>query len=475
MDAILERFNLDPLAGYDDFVFENAEVIQYITEASEGATKKNILQKLWDLIKKLINILKKGLAKMINFIKRLVSRKNKTADQIIQEALGESLKPNKVSGDSLNVKMNAIQKDGSIKVEEFDVAAKNIYAKLKDDCLYINWNMWKGGLDADNKVSDGKSMNQPKGGMFFQYHIFFNFYENLEKIDQKFHELETKLQNGQMKDGLFDYMGLEALILPKVQHAFKFKEKELKLDRIDQILDLIKWAEEHLLTDKNKWIRDEDEPHSIKFFNCLAQVLSGLQFAINDIGTCLRLRDDIDASFVKSVHSAEDLDKVVKAFIDNHLPAGVIARMTARIADENLCFYTLADNVPIGQSRGVLIPKDKKIVYKFATNQIGIMGNKNENTVTNIARKTDTSDLIAQVIKLEKNACVSMIEKASTPAAAWVSPNYAEQMKNLNKELNSRTGKFAKSGYHVIDLHMNNVGLIGDRLVATDYGMIEKL
>ena len=88
---LLENFNLDVISEFEDIYTEDGIVLadQWITEAQEGANKKNIFQKLWDLIKKFFSWIAKKLSQLWKWLVSKFKKKSKTADQCVMEVIGE--------------------------------------------------------------------------------------------------------------------------------------------------------------------------------------------------------------------------------------------------------------------------------------------------------------------------------------------------------------------------------------------------
>ena len=92
-NLILESFSLDPMdllhESYDCLsLYESGamDLEKMLTEAADGATAKNVFQKIWTFIQNAIKWIGKRISKFIQFIKSLfVKGKKKSVDTIIQE------------------------------------------------------------------------------------------------------------------------------------------------------------------------------------------------------------------------------------------------------------------------------------------------------------------------------------------------------------------------------------------------------
>lgn len=84
MDTFIEAFTVDPITKSDGItgyrgMFEDTSVIlnRYLEEAATGATKKNLVQKMMDLMKKLLKLISDTLNKILKKIKSLFSNSKK--------------------------------------------------------------------------------------------------------------------------------------------------------------------------------------------------------------------------------------------------------------------------------------------------------------------------------------------------------------------------------------------------------------
>ena len=140
---------MDIISEFDDIYTEDGVELsnQWITEAQEGATKKNIFQRLWELIKKFFSWIAKKLTQLWKWLVSKFKKKSKTADQCVVEVIGietfEKGKNNRSSKKNKNAAKDDKVIDATVKeVPKHESAdtdktikdiSKNILVQFNDD------------------------------------------------------------------------------------------------------------------------------------------------------------------------------------------------------------------------------------------------------------------------------------------------------------------------------------------------------
>lgn len=503
MDVILEQFNLDPLAGYSGFVYEDAtsEVLSYIKEASEGTTKKNIFQKLWALIKKLIDLIMRGLSKLFDWLKTLFTRKAKTADQISAETLARMgikvthLKRTKLKVTELKkanifntVPKNIKVKDpmtGEITEEKMDLLAKAIQVKIEDNLLYLNITPGL-GFEGNLKVSTHHK-NDPSN-LWSRYGKRFKaFYDNADKIEQAIAAIQNEYKAHMNASNAKDYLNFNPKsFLEKLndltdivdEYASTNKDTEaVDLDHLKKMQDVIA----QLSTFVNDFSGEPDQMFNeaekslfIKNINSISNDLFYVQMGLNAILTALSQKDKIDACYRDTITTPEQLAVVTKAFIDNHISPGNITTNIWAMLSPN--FVESVGKIPHGQTRFVIYDKKLPIVYKCATNPVGILHNGNEVKISNLAKSKNVQKYLAIASEVNDGTVVIKQDQAKSPDESKKRSNFISKFDELKFEITSKDGEFAKAtGLVLADQHDSNVGFIGNTLVTFDYGDYQKV
>lgn len=474
MDTLFfEQFNLDPFGESSMYLYEDTTPIveQYIKEAETGITKENFLSRIINLIGKLIGFIIKGIQRIASFIAGLFGKGKKSADSCMEEvgtkpSTAESLSSNGTFSEDNGVKyfnfsVPNITEDGTEEKIDYNVMAKEVVAEMvggsnRIEIKYIGLNIHLLGRRNDDDFVTLPSHEQAPTpyitrGWKWLTEIdrnpkFVNkILEGIDAInsgdDKKCYEVDSILDRMKVNsDEYYNNIRNETLI-----NAMKSMEEiNNKVAAIDQSKELSRDA--------------------AILLNNVLNIVRYIQYAINFIQKELYGQYEVDAKYVASVHSPEELDKAVLAMIKNHIPSKFIAWNAVVICDEKMRYITDRFKPAMGQSRLVMFPDNNDIIYKIATSTLGIVDNKKDVVVYNKVKDTEYSKYFPKLIKMEANSCVAIHERAS---GQIVKPREHE-VDELARILSSKEFE-RRVGFTINDIHSKNVGRIKGIPVVLDY------
>ena len=481
----MAEFTLNPFEDIyyidPDIFKENVNSTFYeelITEAKNGTTKKNIFQKIWEVIKKVFKWIADQFKKFINWIKNIFKKENtKSADQILEEnnvkkvaamaaggvALAGVLKLTIPSDEKSEVDMSAaIDLEVKQLTAQFNKDKRSVIFNLSDVKSFRHKNVDSSGMaiksgaaNADNPLYVFAWIKYPR--VVDEFIKIFNYITTNNSIDKN--TLVKMYDN-------FVEIHEDSLRLIK---AFPDMLVEINLDDIDnfnnKVIGFNKMAEAF---DKPENIaKIDNNADIIEVTNGLSRFSILLQFGLNQIFSSMNKIYEVDARYNESINDINKLSEIVYEFIKTGMPYKYIARNVYIISSKNIRGEADIDKPKWGQTRVVFINKKQNRVHKIAMNQGGIRANIGEDEVYKTFASKGGSSLLTKVLGITDNKCIIDHEWANMDASKT-----HDQLSNLKTIIKHFTTINNINLDVNADLHSDNVGYVGSKLVATDYGLL---
>ena len=506
MDHFLEQFNLDPIGQFDDVLLESGtdDIWDYINEAREGATKKNIIQKLWGLIKKAAAWIWKKLQQLWKFVKGLFSRKQTSINDVLEDATisanisvsNNTAKSNNTATgskendviksithqsngmDKIEVEIKTKDESGKIvSVPTAIMVAQGISVKLRGDEIVFNVDATLNGgyynfRFRDNREDVGSDEFARKQGMPNSRGMLSGLYllYKISSDDQYYlamNDLATGLKTlsvySEENDAsrAIENLTKNAKLLRGVLDKNFSLNGDYALSEIEKCVGLMNNLAGACSTDTII-----SDPRLVDVLNDISYILLLLQFGINVLtGTIVHLYDP-DPKYFGICKDTKSLDICVEEMLRRKIPSKFVARAAYLISDENLRAYSDINNPAFGQSRLALFPKDESQVIKVALNALGVHDNARDINTYNMVSKAGGADLLAKITGIEPQKCVETMERTLSSQESKANSNFRTDYNNLRRNLDA----LAPKGVIIKDAHENNVGYLNGKLVLFDYG-----
>ena len=216
------------------------------------------------------------------------------------------------------------------------------------------------------------------------------------------------------------------------------------------------------------------DSETITAMNQLVRELETCQHGVNELGNEVGKLYMIKAQYVNSITDKNDLAKFVEACIDAGVPPKFVAYNTWLIANEEIRGdKTDFGKVPMGQTRMVLFPKDKKIITKIAFSGRGLTSNKNEVRMSEFIQRSKEEEIIkiaAPIVgKYGKDCAVIDMERVVDRVGKHPNPKMLNQVKGQFIDFVQRHPELRLV---VTDFNDGNIMWSSDRdcWVCIDYG-----
>ena len=216
------------------------------------------------------------------------------------------------------------------------------------------------------------------------------------------------------------------------------------------------------------------DSETITAMNQLVRELETTQHGINGLSNEVGKLYMIKAQYVNSITDKNDLAAFVEGCIDAGVPPKFVAYNTWLIANESIRGdKTDFSKVPMGQTRMVLFPKDKKIITKIAFSGRGLTSNKNEVRMSEFIQRSKEEDIIkiaAPIVgKYGKDCAVIDMERVVDRVGKHPNPKMLSQVKNQFIDFVQRHPELRLV---VTDFNDGNIMWSSDRncWVCIDYG-----
>ena len=214
---------------------------------------------------------------------------------------------------------------------------------------------------------------------------------------------------------------------------------------------------------------------TINALNSLVRELETTQHGLNGLSNEVGKVYMIKAQYVNSITDKKDLAKFVEDCIDAGVPPKFIAYNTWLIAHEDIRGEkTDFKKVPMGQTRMVFFPKDKKIITKIAFSGRGLTSNKNEVRMSEFIERSGEEDIAKMCAKITgkygKDDAVIDMERIVDRSSKHPNPNLLKKVKDTLKDF---TARHPELRLVVTDINDGNIMWSSDRRcwVCIDYGL----
>lgn len=514
-NLLMENFDLDPLNLMDDYFFSgnyfedgNQASNKVISDMkSTPTTKRNVFQKIWDGIKKIMAWVAKQWGRFTDWIKGLFKKKTKSVDQIIEETIPQiANKINKSSPvKSVKVEFNPTiiddnksqgansnppivdSKGNEVKSMSriVDLAYKDIICKIENDTIIFRKNeIWDNadiqipknrkedyGLDPNKKdyVPVNGTLTSAWKAAIGIYEIIYN--SNYSKIlNDIINQLKEKIWEDpnkfrEMTSFMNNVNTLYDLITNRIRKApDSFTLNITQINSFNNILNELHKALEFLDNPQTP------NPKHVMTFNILSTVAWRLQFGVTLITGSMNKIHEIDAKYVGVINDNETLSKFIEGCLNGNVPTKYIAFNAYAICSNEMRGSANQMKPAMGETRLVLFPSNKDSVTKIAINQFGLRSNKIEDMVYNALKPHNGDNLLAKIEETSTNKCVMSIEKVNTDNH---NADYSE-ISELQEKLKIAI-KNANLHIDIVDMHRGNMGRRKDgKLVVSDYGFTER-
>jgi len=501
-NAITEQFALDPISNllddvYFDNYFEKGDdfMASFLAEASTNpVTKKNVFSKLWALIKRFWQWLVKQWNRFTSFIKRLFSRKSKSADQILEEVIPDAVasasksKPKSEGKDkpkSIKLEFNPEVTDNTVppSANTIELAYKDLICKIENDQIVFYPNRISPEAHAQNpnyrNNPDIKDYVPAHGEPVAAWDGALMIYFLIDHPDymSQFTNIIKQLDAKSWEQGLFnattfsnDVQKFTTALFGRISVHNSFG---LTMNQINQFNETLNaFNQSFTFYDDPESIPGGNNPLVLKALNKLAELAYHLQFGITLITGSMTKMHEIDAKYVGIINDNETLSKFIEGCIKGNVPSKYVAFNAFAVCSSDMRGDANQMRPKMGQSRLALFPTGKDVVTKIAINQYGVRANNAELMVYNTLKKHNREDIIARVEEATTNKCVISMEKADTN----FDKNSFEVNAAINKlrqDLNQVVHDTGLS-VNISDIHSGNVGKRGDKWISIDYGFTER-
>lgn len=492
MDIVLEStLSLHPFSSLNNITeefdpYEYFKVDDYsdiITEASDGATKKNIFVKLLNLIKKAGAWIKQRIMNMVSGVKKLIAGKAKTSDQILRE---------------MGVQKHAVKRDAADPNDPNtpDDAAASLYASFiegfAEDGILIN----VGALvAADVNQAPIKGKEIYAGGarasqvisLILDPRPIDEYIELFKKLTNEFSLKNVKAEDIDRLNNMcaefsgrpsaFDYAAdaikqrvrkKYELVRVSIDDLLKFQMKVDEMCKITEEFDNQFQALNLNIGDKGKEAASIRK-HYMDILNRLAWVCVNLQGGLHAIANGMQGIYHVDPGYWNAINDPNQLAKFVEECMKTGMPGKYIVNNIYHVCDEILKGNPDIEHPIMGFGRLTLIPKGD-IIYKVAINRYGVRSNKNDYRVMDAVRGKPIADMFAVTSRTYGEYTINVMEKVQAGKANEPSAMEASDMgKRINEELRQEG-----IGFTIYDIKPDAFGKKNGKYVLLDYGYLQR-
>lgn len=475
IDFILESFNLDPIKLTDELyefsIFhENTkqEFGNIITETANGATKKNIFQKIWNFIKKVFGLMRIGIAKIISFIESLFTKKKRSVDQIARELnIQTSSESFSNSKGSSQVKINS-NPNSEVKMPEFISSVfKPIIIKInEDDSITLTISEIQ---DTQKKIRSAG--NAPTHGYVRNSDVanalaLMTTPDQMDDLVMVATIMTKSIKTNPIK--FWESWEIWKIKFDKVLVASETKVSlkemryfQIKLNEINKMLEMVDTPDNSIPI---------DEKDFLKGLNQFASFAAQLQMGMNTVSGALQSIYTIDAKYNDTIGDINTLSSFIDKCIKYAIPPKYVSYNAYLISNPSLKGDGSEgnENSPRwGQTRVVFFPKNnKKVIHKIALSGFGIRANKSEYDISEKFINNGGQNLIAAVVSTTPSLAIISAERVNISKGN----NLYDDIKRLRNKLFEFTQKNDIALDIRGDIHEDNVGYKNGKCVAIDYG-----
>jgi len=473
---------------------------EVLSEAtSKPVTKKNLITRIMETIKKIFTWIAKQWNRFTNWVKNLFKRKTQSVDAIVDEvfkspsnnqsiksqktlisANDKSLESNKSVSEqkSISIPFNPIVGDDKTDhTENITLAYKDLQCKIDGSSFLFRVNY----VQDSNMVNRGRNAvpgHAPLNNSWNAIVFTFDMIINPDKLNL-LKDIISSLNAKEYEGGIFN----ETQFVNKVN---KFKQYwNTGASVPNKFVADIKNIEEvnKVIQDIHKALSFYDDPSIIpgensvivrEALNFIADVSWRFQFGINAITTCMNHIYEIDAKYAEMIDNNEDLSKFVEGCITGNVPPKYIAWNTFAICSKRMRGNADQRRPKMGQTRLALFPLNEPVAIKVALSQYGVRSNNAEAMVFDAFKKNNSDHLLTRVENISKNKCVISMELVDTDT---VDRHDSSHQKKYDKLLDDIHDARINAGLKIslTDIHWGNIGIRKNgEFVATDYGFTER-
>lgn len=518
---IMEQFDLDPKNYIDPYQNDFRSCDEFVEEANQiymelfsGTNKTNVIAKLVKFIINAFKLMGKILARILSAIGRLFTGgKNKRSIDDICDASGLSRSSGNSVDSSSSRGITPPAKDASF-IQRRDAQFKRMAVELvasskstvdvpdhielmyKDLKLSFNHAIKgirltplkadieannHGRIDSDGVMQVDKNLavkGQNAAGCMEYVFALIKDDSLLDKFIRLGKCIATIGKDNRFEneyDSFNTEFGRAIDTIPHVGLVYEITYKDINKLQI-AISDI--WKDLEPLGDADLVITDvSGDPRNTKLLakiNMFANVCANVQMGLNLVTNIMTGVYVVDASYANSVSDINQLAKFVENCISGGIPAKYIAYNVYVISKKNLSNKVGRkgdkDNPIFGQSRLVLFPSDKNVVYKIALSGWGKASNLTEVSLTERLDRLHESDIIARTTGSINNGFITVAERIDSSKDV----NYGD-ISFIKSRASQLTSKYQLQ-FKFEDLHGHNIGYKnGDDPCIIDYGWINRI
>lgn len=216
----------------------------------------------------------------------------------------------------------------------------------------------------------------------------------------------------------------------------------------------------------------ELDKKTIADLNSVFNTILIIQMSLQQVSSALDNVSIIDEMFYKSVKNVAILDIFVNECVKEGVPPKFIAYNTWLISDECIRGNKEEYKPVFGQTRTILFPPNKKVVYKIAMSGAGITSNEAEIRTSKIFIDMGRVDLIAPIVKTwENSAVVAMQNIKGDDQSTSVCQKWKKEANDALQRYDKNTGKHLN--IQIGDQHAGNCKFDTDLGIvrSIDYGI----
>ena len=511
VSAITYGFNEDIFMSEDEYIKEQKEIhdlmfqlemrlwdypnqvraVSYFDNGErvfqEGALDKlgYHLKRIWNVIKKIFNWIRKQISRFINFIKRKSGKQTKSVDQILREM---NINPSAVKGyqemfmEGATETLAPSDELSTVQPPKIISIAKSLILEFTDNnTVKIKKH------DVDEYIKDRPSRVQPAQEVQYDYtYDIVHYMRNPQQMDRliamsaairklKNDNSQTSYTNNAAEacknDGCRNNnhgirrIGKNYTAVNNYEFSINdFREFQKKLNTIMQNLS---WLDDNNVATKN--ISKE----YFEFFKELSGEMRGLQMGLNTIAGAFTQSFVVDKRYQKSISDVKQLDTFTAACIRSGIPGRFIASAVYTVSADDIRGDAEHSKPIWGQSRVIFRPKNNEsIVHKIALSGWGIQANKTEAKLSAAIDKFphDNWKIVARIIHSYPNYAVVDAQRILAGKDANISSHDERQMQRNAEHLYVTKPEMKIA---IGDIHHNNIGRDKNtgKILIIDYGL----
>lgn len=464
MDINLDGIIINPYGFMDvsSIITESINIDDsYVLEATSGATKRNIFQKLWGIVKRFIAIIKAKASEISAAFMSIFRTKqvnDKTMDQIAEFILGDS---------------------------QNQPGSKHLQFRYENDKrITINYlsNTVKKFIKEPAVAGHDKNDRPYQYAILLAFHLVKKPYlldpviEMITSIGQNNGQIGFPPERMQKAIDLIwagTAIGVRCTI--SMEEWTILNDKIIQLNKAMEVVD-----DDSLGTISVGGEGKALSPEWAHIMNDLVRITSFLQKGINCIGDGMRQVYDLDEKFHNQINSSNyqsTLPQFVKMCVESNIPGKYIYNAIGQICDISISSDpkdpTKKFNLPPlkGNGRFVIFPGDAKLqdkVIKIGYNGLGTRGNRNEFVVWNKVK--DIPDIAQELYHIydfgDRDNYIIIADRIKPIDNYQDTDNWNKRMKDLC--LSNNVG-------FIIRCNSGGFGEVNGKVVCCDYGNVHRI